>query len=51
MCKKLTCLAIIGLVLGLIGSASADLVVHWGLEEGAGTTATDSSGTHNESIP
>ncbi|MHC4165526.1 MAG: LamG-like jellyroll fold domain-containing protein [Planctomycetota bacterium] len=48
MCKKLTCLAAVALVLGLIGSASADLVVHWALEEGSGTTATDSSGNGND---
>jgi hypothetical protein len=30
------------------GSASADLVVHWALEEGAGTVASDSSGNGND---
>ena len=48
MCKKLTCLTLIALVLGLIGSASADLVVHWGLEDGSGTIASDSSGNGND---
>jgi hypothetical protein len=32
------------LVLALVGSASAALVAHYKLDEGAGTTATDSSG-------
>jgi len=48
MSMKLTCLTFIALVLGLIGSASADLVVHWALEDGSGTTAADSSGNGND---
>jgi hypothetical protein len=48
MCKKLIFLTCLVLVLGLLSNASADLVVHWALEEGAGTTATDSSGNGND---
>ena len=44
MCKKLVCLVSVCLVLGLASIASADLVLHWALDEGAGTVATDSSG-------
>jgi len=47
MCKRFACLISIVLVLGLAGGASADLLVHWALEEGSGTTATDSSGNGN----
>jgi len=35
-------------LLGLAGSASADLVGHWWLDEGAGTTAYDSSGNGSD---
>ncbi|MHC4627563.1 MAG: LamG domain-containing protein [Planctomycetota bacterium] len=48
MCKKLAFSTLIVLVLGLFSSASADLVVHWALDEGSGTTATDSSGNGND---
>ncbi len=48
MFKKFTCLTIIFLVLGLVGNIYADLVVHWALEEGSGTVATDFSGNGNE---
>jgi len=47
VCKKLICLIVSILVLGLTGSVSADLVGHWMLDEGSGTTATDSSGNGN----
>jgi len=46
--ERLTYLTCFVLLLGLLGSASADLVVHWALEEGAGATATDSSGNGND---
>ncbi|UCF14876.1 MAG: hypothetical protein JSW59_15820, partial [Phycisphaerales bacterium] len=46
MFKKLIFLAC--LVLGLLGNASADLIVHWTLEEGSGTTATDVSGNSRD---
>jgi len=48
MYKKLSYLISFMLVLGLIGDASADLVVHWRLDEGSGTTAYDSSGNNND---
>ncbi|MHC4534637.1 MAG: LamG domain-containing protein [Planctomycetota bacterium] len=44
MCKKLLYLVSLILVLGIAGNISADLVVHWGLDEGSGTTAFDTSG-------
>jgi len=44
MCKKLIYLISFVLALGLIGNASADLVVHWKLDERSGTTAVDSTG-------
>ncbi len=39
-------LILLALVLACAGSASAGLVAHWKLDDGAGTTASDSSG-HN----
>ncbi|MFH1719154.1 MAG: LamG-like jellyroll fold domain-containing protein, partial [Planctomycetota bacterium] len=48
MFKKMLCLASLALVFGLVGSASADLVVHWSLEDGSGTVATDVSGNGND---
>ena len=47
MCKKLICLVSFVLVLGLVNSASADLVGHWRFDEGSGTIASDSSGNGN----
>ena len=44
MCRKLTFLASLILILGLAGSAPAELVAHWTFDEGQGTTAFDSSG-------
>ena len=44
MCKKLIYLISFVLVLSIPGNALADLVVHWRLDEGSGTTAYDSSG-------
>jgi len=48
MCKKLIYLISFVLVLGLADSASADLLVHWKLDEGSGTTVSDSSGNGND---
>jgi len=48
MYKKLIYLVSIVLVLGLVGSVSADLVGWWRLDDGSGTTAIDSSGTGND---
>ena len=45
MCKKLICLVA---VLGAAGSASADLVGWWKLDDGSGLTAIDSSGNDND---
>ncbi len=44
MCKKLIYLVSFVLVLGLLRSASAELVGHWKLDDGSGNTAIDSSG-------
>ena len=46
MCKKLIYLTSFVLVLSIAGNASAELVAHWRLDEGSGTTANDTSG-HN----
>jgi len=48
MCKKLICLFFSILMLGLTGSVYADLVGHWRLDEGSGTTVSDSSGNGND---
>jgi len=48
MSKKLFCLVFSILLLGLTGSVYADLVGHWMLDEGSGTTAADSSGNGND---
>ena len=44
MCRRLTRPAVVVLILGLAGTASAALVAHWKLDDGSGTTAADSSG-------
>jgi hypothetical protein len=48
MSKKLVFLFSFVLVLSIAGNASADLLVHWALEEGSGTTAFDTSGNGND---
>ena len=48
MYRKLIYLVSIVLVLGLVGSVSADLVGWWRLDDGSGTTAIDSSGNGND---
>jgi len=48
MCKKLICLVFSILMLGLTGSVYADLVGHWTLDEGSGTTVADVSGNGND---
>ena len=50
MCRKLACLAFAALLLSVAGSASADLVGHWTLDEGSGTAVADSSGNGNHGI-
>ena len=44
MCKKMIFLISFVLLLSMAGNALANLVVHWRLDEGSGTTAFDSSG-------
>ena len=48
MCKKLIYLTSFIVMLSVIGRASADLAVHWPLEDGSGTIATDVSGNGND---
>ncbi|MCP4610219.1 MAG: hypothetical protein GY845_16035 [Planctomycetes bacterium] len=48
MCKKLICLVSFILVLSAAGSIRADLVGHWTLDDGSGTTAIDISGNGND---
>ncbi|MFB0525287.1 MAG: LamG domain-containing protein [Phycisphaerae bacterium] len=50
MCKKLIYLTCFVLVLSLAGSASAQLMVYYKLDETSGTTAFDSSGKGNDGI-
>ena len=47
MYKKLIYLVYVALVMGLVNSATAELVGHWRLDEAAGNTANDSSGNGN----
>ncbi|MCP4257414.1 MAG: LamG domain-containing protein [Planctomycetes bacterium] len=47
MSKKLMSLVVLALVIGLVNSATAELVGHWRLDEGAGDTVNDSSGNGN----
>ncbi|TKJ39198.1 MAG: hypothetical protein CEE38_00125 [Planctomycetes bacterium B3_Pla] len=44
MCRKLVFLVSLALVLGAAGSASAELILHWAFDDGAGSTAVDRSG-------
>jgi len=44
MCKRVSYLISLYLVLELAGTVPAALVAHWQLDEGSGTTAADSSG-------
>jgi len=48
MSKKMIYLVSFVLVVGLVTSASAELVAHWRLDEGSGTTAYDSSSNGND---
>ncbi|MFC1633589.1 LamG-like jellyroll fold domain-containing protein [Planctomycetota bacterium] len=48
MCRKLIYLISFVLVLGLVGNAGADLVAHWSLDDGSGTTASDMSGNGHD---
>ncbi|MHC4226529.1 MAG: hypothetical protein ACYSW0_03800 [Planctomycetota bacterium] len=44
MCKKLTCLASLVLLVIVAGDCSADLIAHFGFDEGSGSVAHDTSG-------
>jgi len=44
MYRKLVCLVSFILIMGIAGSASAELRLHWELEEASGTTVSDSTG-------
>ncbi|MHC4432547.1 MAG: LamG domain-containing protein, partial [Planctomycetota bacterium] len=50
MCKRLIASISFVLVMGTVfaGAARADLVAHWRLDEGSGTTASDASGNGND---
>ncbi len=50
MSKKLIYFTSFIFVLGLVGSASAELVAHWKFDEGSGDTAFDSSGNNYHGI-
>jgi hypothetical protein len=48
MYKRFICLMSLCVILGLAGSAPAALIAHWALDDGTGTTASDSSGNGND---
>ncbi len=48
MCRRLFYLIPLVVVLSMASNASADLVVHWSLDEGSGTTAHDISGNGHD---
>jgi hypothetical protein len=48
MFKRMICLACLGLVLSVVSNTSAQLLVHYKLDETAGTVASDSSGKGND---
>jgi hypothetical protein len=48
MCRKMIYFVSFILVLGLVSSASAELVGHWKLDEGSGTTAMDATGNGHD---
>jgi len=50
MSRKLICLISFVLLLGLAGNASADLIGHWGFDEGSGNVAYDTSGGENHGV-
>jgi hypothetical protein len=51
MCRKLVYLMAFVMMLGVVGSVSADsLVAHWKLDEGSGTIAYDSAGSNNGTL-
>ena len=50
MYTKLTCLLTCLLLVGLVGSAQADLVSRWTFDEGQGTTVNDVVGTNHGTV-
>ena len=48
MCRRMMYFAVVVTSMALAGSASADLVGHWRLDDGAGTVASDSSGNGHD---
>ena len=48
MCRKSIYLVFSLLVLVVAGNTNADLVAHWTLDEGSGTTIADVSGNGND---
>ena len=50
MFRKLVCAVSVVLVLGLAGSASAELIGYWRLDENSGVNTVDSSGYGNDGI-
>jgi len=48
MCKRLVYIISFILVLSLTGIAGAELVAHWSLDDGSGTTASDMSGNGHD---
>ena len=50
MCKKLFCLACLFVVLSVTGSTTAQILVHYKLDETSGNIAVDSSGKGNDGI-
>ncbi|MEJ2702712.1 MAG: hypothetical protein P8Z79_09760 [Sedimentisphaerales bacterium] len=48
MFKRLLVLSIVVSVVSMAGHASADLILHWGFDEGSGTIAHDSSGNGHD---
>jgi hypothetical protein len=48
MCRRLIYLISFVLVLALAGNAGADMVAHWSLDDGAGTTAYDFTGNGHD---
>ena len=48
MRKRLTCLICLGLVLSVVSNTSAQLLVHYKLDETGGTLASDTSGKGND---
>jgi regulation of enolase protein 1 (concanavalin A-like superfamily) len=50
MCRKLIYLMLCVLVLGVTGSASAELIAYWPFDEGSGTTLNDVVGGNNGTL-